>query len=88
MYFTSAKDTQPSTCPSGSHTSPSRVVMKAAMKLQPAAGTASSPASGATITKMLKYHAISGAVNTMVPSVAARLAAKKRIIRSTSRRCP
>ena len=62
--------------------------MKAAMKLQPAAGTASSPASGATITKMLKYHAISGAVNTIAPSVAARLAAKKRIIRSTSRRCP
>ena len=57
------------------------------MKLQPAAGTASRPASGATTTKMLKYQAISGAVNTMAPSVAARLAAMKRMT-PPSRRLP
>ena len=88
MYRTSAQEIQPSRLASGSHTNPSSAVTKAAMKLHPAAGTANKLDSGATSTKMRKYQAVSGAVNTTALRVADRFAATKHSAARSGRHLP
>ena len=88
MYRTSTQEIQPSRLASGSHTKPSSTVTKAAMKLHPAAGTANKLDSGATSTKMRKYQAVSGAVNTTALRVADRFAATKHSAVRSGRHLP